>query len=29
MTYLPAPQQYSVDGQLADGVYDPTRDIYL
>ncbi len=28
MTYLPAVQQYSVSGQLADGVYDPTRDVY-
>ena len=28
MTYLPAVQQYSVDGQLADGVYDPGRDVY-
>jgi len=28
LTYLPAVQQYSVDGELADGVYDPTRDVY-
>ena len=28
MTYLPAVQQYSVNGQLADGVYDPRRDVY-
>jgi hypothetical protein len=28
MTYLPAVQQYSVAGQLADGIYDPTRDVY-
>lgn len=28
MTYLPAIQQYPVPGQLADGVYDTTRDVY-
>ncbi len=28
LTYVPAVQQYSVDGQLVDGVYDPTRDVY-
>lgn len=28
LTYLPAVQQYSLDGQLVDGVYDPTRDVY-
>lgn len=28
ITYLPAVQQYSVDGQLADGVYDPKRNVY-
>jgi hypothetical protein len=28
LSYLPAVQQYSVDGQLIDGVYDPKRDVY-
>jgi hypothetical protein len=28
LTYLPDTQQYSVDGVLADGVYDPKRDLY-
>ncbi|WP_125485625.1 hypothetical protein [Edaphobacter aggregans] len=28
MTYLPALQQYSVAGQLADGIYDSKRDVY-
>lgn len=28
MNYLPAVQQYSIDGQLADGVYDSIRDVY-
>jgi hypothetical protein len=28
LTYLPATQQYSVDGVLADGVYDAKRDLY-
>ncbi len=27
-TYLPAVQQFPVDGQLIDGVYDPKRDVY-
>jgi len=28
ITYLPALQQYPVAGQLADGVYDPRRNVY-
>jgi hypothetical protein len=28
MTYLPAVQSYSLDGQLADGVYDSRRNVY-
>jgi hypothetical protein len=28
MTYLPALQKYPVDGELVDGVFDPTRDVY-
>jgi hypothetical protein len=28
MTYLPALVQYSVNGELADGVYDSKRDVY-
>jgi hypothetical protein len=28
ITYLPALQQYPVAGALADGVYDPKRDVY-
>jgi len=28
LTYLPAVQQYSIDGQLIDGVYDPKRNVY-
>ena len=28
ITYLPSVQQYAVDGELADGVYDPKRDVY-
>jgi hypothetical protein len=28
MSYLPAVQQYSVSGQLVDGIYDPVRDVY-
>ena len=28
LTYLPATQQYLVDGVLADGVYDTKRDLY-
>jgi hypothetical protein len=28
LTYLPATQQYPVDGVLADGVYDAKRDVY-
>lgn len=28
LTYLPAGQRYAVDGQLADGIYDPKRDVY-
>lgn len=28
ITYLPALQQYPVTGELADGVYDPRRNVY-
>jgi hypothetical protein len=28
LTYLPAVQQYPVDGELIDGVYDPKRNVY-
>jgi len=28
LTYLPAVQQFPVDGQLIDGVYDRKRDVY-
>lgn len=28
LTYLPATQQYPVDGVLADGIYDAKRDLY-
>ncbi len=28
MSYLPAVQSYPVAGQLADGIYDSTRDVY-
>lgn len=28
LTYLPATQQYPIDGVLADGIYDAKRDLY-
>jgi hypothetical protein len=28
LTYLPAVQQYPVDGELIDGAYDPKRNVY-
>lgn len=28
LTYLPSVQQYPLDGQLVDGIYDPHRDVY-
>jgi hypothetical protein len=28
ITYLPAVQQYPIEGELADGVYDPVRNVY-
>ena len=28
ITYLPAIEQYPVSGELADGIYDPVRDVY-